>query len=101
MGKQEDIAAARGLVRTLDKAITALTRHYPNGVDVRRLRADAERLDADLDLLCGATTPASPAPTAPAAPPSVREVIADSAYARDFWMDAEDEGLGQSDTRRR
>ena len=98
MGKQEDIAAARGLVRTLDKAITALTRHYPNGVDVRRLRADAERLDADLDLLCGATAPASPAP---AAPPPVREVIADSGYARDFWMDAEDEGLGQSDTRRR
>ena len=101
MGKQEDIAAARGLVRTLDKAITALTRHYPSGVDVRRLRADAERLDADLDLLCGATAPASPAPSAPTAPPSVREVIADSAYARDFWMDAEDEGLGQSDTRRR
>ena len=98
MGKQEDIAAARGLVRTLDKAITALTRHYPNGVDVRRLRADAERLDADLDLLCGATAPASPAP---ADPPPVRQVIPDSAYARDFWMDAEDEGLGQSDTRRR
>ena len=98
MGKQEDIAAARGLVRTLDKAITALTRHYPDGVDVRRLRDDAGRLDADLDLLCGATAPASPTPTAP---PPVREVIADSAYARDFWMDAEDEGLGQSDTRRR
>ena len=101
MGKQEDIAAARGLVRTLDKAIVVLTRHYPDGVDVRRLRADAERLDADLDLLCGATAPASPAPSAPTAPPSVREIIADSAYARDFWMDAEDEGLGQSDTRRR
>ena len=104
MGKQEDIAAARGLVRTLDKAIAALTRHYPDGVDVRRLRDDAGRLDTDLDLLCGATAPASPAPrapTAPKAPPSVREVIADSAYARDFWMDAEDEGLGQSDTRRR
>ena len=98
MGKQEDIAAARGLVRTLDKAITALTRHYPNGVDVRRLCADAERLDADLDLLCGATAPASPGP---AGPPPMREVIADSGYARDFWMDAEDEGLGQSDTRRR
>ena len=98
MGKQEDIAAARGLVRTLDKAIAALTRHYPDGVDVRRLRDDAGRLDTDLDLLCGATAPASPAP---AGPPPVRQVIPDSAYARDFWMDAEDEGLGQSDTRRR
>ena len=98
MGKQEDIAASRGLVRTLDKAITALTRHYPDGVDVRRLRADAGRLEADLDLLCGASAPVSPTPPAP---PPVREVIADSAYERDFWMDAEDEGLGQSDTRRR
>ena len=100
MGKQEDIAAARGLVRTLDKAITVLTRHYPDGVDVRRLRADAGRLDADLDLLCG--TPAqAPAPPTPPAPPPAREVIADSDYAHDFWMDAEDEGLGRSDTRRR
>ena len=97
MGKQEDIAAARGLVRTLDKAIAVLTRHYPDGVDVRRLRADAGRLDADLDLLCGAK---APAPPTPAAPPPVREVIADSSYAHDFWMDAEDEGLGHSDTRR-
>ena len=96
MGKQEDIAAARGLVRTLDRAITVLTQHYPDGVDVQRLRADSGRLDRDLDLLCGAVPAAAPA----VAPPP-RTVIADSSYAHDFWMDAEDEGLGQSDTRRR
>ena len=91
MGKQEDITAARGLVRTLDKAIAALTRHYPDTVDVRRLRADSGRLGADLDLLCGAPTRTATAPT-PAPPP--RTVIADTQYAHDFWMDAEDEGLG-------
>jgi hypothetical protein len=29
------------------------------------------------------------------------EVIPDHSYAHDFWMDAEDEGLGRSDHRRR
>ena len=98
MGKQEDIAAVRGLVRTLDRAITVLTQHYPDGVDAQRLRVDSGRLDLDLDLLCGATPAPAPAPQVAPAP---REVIADSAYAHDFWMDAEDEGLGRSDTRRR
>jgi len=102
MGKQEDIAAARGLVRTLDKAVTALSRHYPDGVDVRRLRSDSGRLAEDLDLLCGPQTAAAPRrPAAPPAPPPAREIIEDSSYAHDFWMDAEDEGLGRSDTRRR
>ncbi len=97
MGKQEDIAAVRGLVRTLGKAIGVLTQHYPDDVDARRLRADSGRLDVDLDLLCGVSPVPVPAP--PVAPPK-REVIADSSYAHDFWMDAEDEGLGRSDSRR-
>jgi len=91
MSKQEDIAAARGLVHTLDKAVAALARHYPDTVDVRRLRADSGRLGADLELLCG--PPAVVATALPPAPPA-RMVIADTAYAHDFWMDAEDEGLG-------
>lgn len=96
MGKQEDIAAVRDLVRTLDKAIGALSQHYPDSVDAQRLRADSGRLDLDLDLLCGAAP--APAPAPPVAPP-MREVISDSSYVHDFWMDAEDEGLGRSDSR--
>ena len=78
-------------MRTLDKAVAALTRHYPEGVDVQRLRADTSRLDADLDLLCGAQTVTE---AAPPVQPQPRMIIADTPYTHDFWMDAEDEGLG-------
>jgi hypothetical protein len=84
---QDDVAAARRAVVDLEQATAAVSRHYQDTVDVRRLKADVERLSADLDLLCGA-------------PPATRteplEVIPDTEYSHDFWMDAEDEGLGCS-----
>ena len=89
MAKQEDIAAVRAAVRALDQAVSTLTRHYPESLDVERLRADSGRLSGDLDLLCGEQ------PVVPATPSRPREVIADTSYAHDFWMDAEDEGLGR------
>ena len=79
--------------RALDQTTASLLRHYGDTVDARRLRSDVGRLTADLDLLCGAER------AAPPAPPPVREVIADTSYAHDFWMDAEDEGLGQRSRR--
>ena len=93
----EDIAAARRAVQGLDRAVQALVRHFGDTVDVRRLLADVGRLGADLDLLRG-TAPA-PAPAAQPAPAPPREVIPDTPYDRDFWMDAEDEGIGRYDTR--
>jgi hypothetical protein len=82
---QEDVAAARRAVLALEEATAAVSRHYDDTVDVRRLKADVGRLSNDLDLLCGA-------------PPSARteplEIIPDTEYSHDFWMDAEDEGLG-------
>ncbi|GAC1445291.1 MAG: hypothetical protein NVSMB55_25580 [Mycobacteriales bacterium] len=85
MSLQEDVAAARRAVLALEEATTAVRRHYDDTVDVRRLAADVARLSADLDLLCGA---------APTSPPPALEVIDDEQYSHDFWMDAEDEGLG-------
>ena len=87
MSLQDDVAAARRAVVELEQATAAVSRHYNDTVDVRRLKADVARLSQDLDLLCGA-------------PPSARteplEIIPDTEYAHDFWMDAEDEGLGYS-----
>ena len=87
---QEDVAAARRAVVALEEATAALSRHYNDTVDVRRLKADVARLSGDLDLLCGA-------------PPSTLseplEIIPDTEYSHDFWMDAEDEGLGASNRR--
>ena len=93
----DDVKAVRAAVQALTQAVAGLTRHYPDTVDVRRLTADVARLDDDLDLLCGTALPEE----APPPPRPARHVIPDHSYAHDFWMDAEDEGLGRSDHRRR
>lgn len=90
MALQDEVAAARRAVQQLEQAATYLRRHYGDSLDARRLESDVARLSSDLDLLCG--------PERPAVAPQL-EVIPDTAYAHDFWMDAEDEGLGASDRR--
>lgn len=86
----EDIAATRRAVVDLERRAASLARHFGDTVDVKRLLSDVGRLDADLDLLCGRVkAPASQAPPPP------REVIRDESYPDTFWMNAEDEGLGQ------
>lgn len=90
MTVQADTTAAREAVRALEQAVRGLVQHYGDAVDARRLRTDVERVAQDLELLCG---PGQQPPTPP--PPSQpMTVIDDRAYAQDFWMDAEDEGLG-------
>ena len=96
MSVQEDVAVAREAVKSLSRAVQAVSRHYGDSADVRRLQQDAERVAEDLELLCGAEQP--PAPLAPVRP---LMVIEDRDYDRSFWMDAEDEGLGRSDFRAR
>ena len=86
MGVQDDVTAAREAVRALERAVAAVAGHYPQSVDARRLQSDVARVAEDLHLLAG-QTPSTP-------PPKRLEVIDDTAYPQDFWMDAEDEGLG-------
>ena len=96
----DDIAAARRAVQGVERAVQTLVQHYGDAVDRRRLLTDVGRLSTDLDLLCGPASAHAPAPgpqRATATPQ--REVIPDAPYARDFWMDAEDEGIGRSDSR--
>lgn len=94
----DDILAARRAVAALERQAESLLRHYGDTVDARRWRTDVGRLAQDLDLLCG---PAAASAPTPAPPPPVREKIPDTEYTHDFWMDAEDEGLGHHDVRRR
>ncbi|MCW2807713.1 MAG: hypothetical protein JWQ93_1668 [Marmoricola sp.] len=88
MAVQDDVAAAREAIRALKRATVALVRHHGDSVDTRRLIVAVDRVAEDLDLLVG-----NDAASTPAAPPKL-QVIDDSAYPQDFWMDAEDEGLG-------
>lgn len=86
MAVQDDVAAAREAVRSLERAAAAVAGHFPGSVDARRLQSDVARVAEDLHLLVGhepvATTP------------QPLEVIDDRVYPQDFWMDADDEGLG-------
>jgi hypothetical protein len=86
MAVQDDVTTARDAVRALERAAAALTAHYRDNVDARRLQSDISRVAEDLTLLAGQ----EPAP----GPEPQLQVIDDSAYPQDFWMDAEDEGLG-------
>lgn len=54
MSLDQDVATARGAVDALERACTAVTRHYRDTIDARRLRVDIARLRQDLTLLCGA-----------------------------------------------
>ncbi len=90
----DDVAAARRAVASLERLAEALVRQAGDTLDGRRLQADVGRLGADLDLLCGPRAAPAPPPAPPPAPE--REVIPDTSYTHDFWMDAEDEGLGHT-----
>ncbi len=88
MTVKDDVKAARQAVRTLEQAVRTLAGRYGDSLDARRLTVDVERVRQDLDLLAGAPVPEG------AEPPPALQVIDDTAYPQDFWMDAEDEGLG-------
>lgn len=86
MAVQDDVAAAREAVRALERAVATVAGYYPNHVDARRLQSDVARVAEDLHLLVGQ----EPVHTAP----SRLETIDDRVYPQDFWVDADDEGLG-------
>ncbi len=90
MAVQDDVAALRDAVRSLQLASATVVRQLGDGrgagIDARRLAADVDRVAEDVELLCGAVA-------SPTTPPRL-QVIDDTAYPQDFWMDSEDEGLG-------
>ena len=57
MSLEQDVAAARTAVDSLEQACATVTRHFGDTVDARRLRIDVARLRDDLNLLCGAQAP--------------------------------------------
>ena len=53
MSLEQDVATARGAIDALERACAAVTGHFRDTVDSRRLRVDIARLREDLTLVCG------------------------------------------------
>lgn len=83
MSVHDDLAAAGHALDALQAAVTALAAHYPESLDLRRLREDVARVGVDLDLLQAAAAEAVPQSIA----------AGDSDYDPAFWADGDDEGI--------
>lgn len=84
MAVQDDVTALRDAVHALERASAAVAGHHRDSVDARRLQSDVARVAEDVHLLCGQEATA----------PRELEVIDDTIYPQEFWVDAQDEGLG-------
>ncbi|MDT0377961.1 hypothetical protein RM572_04125 [Streptomyces sp. DSM 42041] len=93
MTLQDDMTSVQRCLDDLTRCVTRLEQQVGSGLEMRRVRSDAEHLRESLALLRAATggTEASPAPR----PEMV--TIPDAPYDAALWTDAEDEGLGARD----
>lgn len=90
MTAQSDLDGVRHAVHDLRHAVRTLRASWGDTLGMRRLESDVERLAADLDEL----GPPARGLAAPRTETEPLEVIPDKDYGREFWLDAEDEGLG-------
>ncbi|MEV0318802.1 hypothetical protein ACIBKX_20220 [Streptomyces sp. NPDC050658] len=98
MALQDDLTAVQRCVDDLVRTIGKLEQQVGDdakglaGIDVRRVRTDADHLRESVALL-RAAAPAGGAP--PKRPDMV--TIPDTPYDSTLWTDSDDEGLGASD----
>ncbi|MFI6942132.1 hypothetical protein ACIBI4_22910 [Streptomyces sp. NPDC050418] len=93
MSLHDDLTAVQRCLDDLVRSVARLEQHVGSGLDIRRVRTDADHLRDSVALLKEA---------APALPPKPRPEmvsIPDTPYDRSLWTDADDEGLGASDRR--
>lgn len=101
MALQDDLTAVQrcvdDLVRTVDKLEQQVGQGAEDtkgvaGIDVRRVRTDADHLRESVALLRAA----APAPGGAKERPDLVS-ISDKPYDSSLWTDSDDEGLGASD----
>jgi hypothetical protein len=101
MSVHDDLTSVQRCLDDLQRSVRRLEQQMGTGLEMRRVRADADHLRESLALLREAT--ASPSPGRPAGPgragpPSGRlpdlVSIPDTPYDSSLWTDSDDEGLG-------
>jgi hypothetical protein len=87
---KDDLTAAERALESLDRATDRLRVQIGDTVDIRRVRADLERLHESLELLRLAHR-SDPHPTRP----DGIVQIPDTPYDPTLWQDVGDEGVGR------
>ncbi|RCH66299.1 hypothetical protein DT019_23945 [Streptomyces sp. SDr-06] len=95
MSLQDELTAAQRCLDDLVRTVGRLEKQVGDGLDIRRVRTDADHLRESLALLREAAPPGG----APARPDLV--TIPDTPYDTSLWTDSDDEGLGSTRSRGR
>ena len=93
MTLQDEMTSVQRCLDDLTRCVTRLEQQVGSGLEMRRVRSDAEHLRESLALLRAATA----GPDTPPAPRPEMVTIPDAPYDSALWTDAEDEGLGARD----
>jgi hypothetical protein len=89
MSVQDDLTTVQRCLDDLNRSVGRLEKQLGSGgLDMRRVRADAEHLRESVALLRAAAS----SPAAPRKPELV--TIPDTPYDDSLWVDTDDEGLG-------
>jgi hypothetical protein len=93
MSLQDDLTAAQRSLDELARSLGRLERHVGPGLDIRRVRTDADHLRESLALL----RDAAPRQERPDTLRPGMINVPDAPYNAALWADADDEGLGARD----
>lgn len=92
MSVQDDLTTIQRCLDDLSRSVGRLEKQLGSGgLDMRRIRTDAEHLRESVALLRDAAS----SPAAPRKPELV--TIPDTPYDPSLWIDTDDEGLGARD----
>ncbi|MCX5560485.1 hypothetical protein [Streptomyces sp. NBC_00038] len=91
MSVQEDLTSVQRCLDDLARSVGRLEQQIGGGLEMRRVRTDADHLRESVALL----KEAAPGLTTPRRPDLV--TIPDTPYDSTLWTDSDDEGLGARD----
>ncbi|MFD6417127.1 hypothetical protein [Streptomyces sp. NPDC060194] len=95
MSLQDDLTAVHRCLDELGRSVGRLEQQVGPGLDIRRVRQDADRLKESLALLRAAV----PELAAAARLDPGLITVPDTPYDSALWTDSDDEGLGARDRR--
>ncbi|MFC9848750.1 hypothetical protein ACFWFF_33190 [Streptomyces sp. NPDC060223] len=93
MSVQDDLTSLQRCLDDLARSVSRLEQQIGRGLEMRRVRTDADHLRESIALL----KEAAPGLTTPRRPDLVS--IPDTPYDTSLWTDSDDEGLGARDRR--